>query len=60
MILFAHHVESEHLPVLAIFFCVGIWLGWQMMSVALKYLRPAPPVLAERDGGFRSGEPPVH
>jgi hypothetical protein len=35
MILLAHHVELEHLPVLAIFFAVGIWLGWQLMSLVL-------------------------
>jgi hypothetical protein len=32
--LFAHHVELEHIPVLAVFFCVGVWLGWQVLSLA--------------------------
>ena len=36
MILFAHHVELEHVPVLAVFLGVGIWLGWQVMSLIYK------------------------
>jgi hypothetical protein len=30
--LFAHHVEPEHFPVLAVFFAVGFWLGWSLLS----------------------------
>lgn len=32
MNLFAHHVELEHLPVLAVFLAVGFWLGWNIVS----------------------------
>jgi hypothetical protein len=39
MILLAHHVEPEHLPVLAIFFVVGMWLGWQIMTPVPRLLR---------------------
>ncbi len=43
MILLAHHVEPQHLPVLAVFLAVGIWSGWHAVSVVLKLLRgPAP------------------
>jgi hypothetical protein len=30
--LFAHHVEPQHYPILTIFFAVGLWLGWRLMS----------------------------
>ena len=36
MILIAHHVEFQHLPVLALFLGVGVWLGWQVLSLGLK------------------------
>ena len=36
MILFAHHVELQHLPVLAVFLMVGIWLGSHVVSRGLK------------------------
>jgi hypothetical protein len=36
MIVLAHHVELEHLPVLGIFLTVGIWLGWHVVSLALR------------------------
>ena len=36
MILFAHHVELEHLPVLGIFLAVGIWLGWHVTSLVYQ------------------------
>ncbi len=36
MILFAHHVELQHLPVLAVFLGVGIWLGWQATAFLCK------------------------
>ncbi len=36
MILLAHHVELQHLPVLAVFLGVGMWLGWQVMTRGLK------------------------
>jgi hypothetical protein len=29
-ILFAHHLELQHLPVLAAIFSAGIWVGWQL------------------------------
>ena len=36
MILFAHHVELQHVPVLAVFLAVGGWLGWHVMSLVFK------------------------
>jgi hypothetical protein len=36
MILLAHHVEVQHVPVLALFFGVGILLGWQAFSLVCK------------------------
>jgi len=36
MILFAHHVELQHVPVLALFLGVGMWLGWNVLSRGLK------------------------
>jgi hypothetical protein len=36
MILLAHHVEVQHLPVLTLFLGVGIWLGWQVLSLGFK------------------------
>jgi hypothetical protein len=32
MILLAHHIELQHVPVLAVFLGVGMWLGWQVVS----------------------------
>ena len=48
MMLFAHHVEPEHLPVLGIFACVGIWVGWRLMSLTLNYIRPSPEARGEQ------------
>jgi hypothetical protein len=36
MILLAHHVEWQHMPVLAVFLGVGIWLGWQLVALGCK------------------------
>ena len=33
--LFAHHIEAQHVPVLAIFLAVGFWLGWHSVSKLL-------------------------
>lgn len=33
--LFAHHVELQHVPVLAAFLAVGFWLGWHSVSKVL-------------------------
>lgn len=33
MILLAHHIELRHVPVLAVFLGVGIWLGWRFVSM---------------------------
>lgn len=30
--LFAHHVELMHVPVLAMMFIAGFWLGWLMIA----------------------------
>ena len=35
MTLLAHHIELQHLPVLAVFLGVGAWLGWQLVSRTL-------------------------
>ena len=39
MILFAHHGELQHLPVLAVFLGVGVWVGWRLMSGLLNLFR---------------------
>ncbi len=36
MMLFAHHVETQHLPVLVVFLAVGAWLGWHVVSLASR------------------------
>lgn len=36
MILLAHHLELQHVPVLAVFLGVGFWLGWHVLSLYLK------------------------
>jgi hypothetical protein len=36
MSLLGHHVELQHLPVLAVFLGVGIWFGWQVLSLVCK------------------------
>jgi hypothetical protein len=36
MILLAHHVELQHIPVLALFLGVGVWLGWHVLSFLCK------------------------
>ena len=28
MILLAHHIEVQHLPVVAVLFVAGGWIGW--------------------------------
>jgi hypothetical protein len=38
MILLAHHVEVQHVPVLVLFFGVGMWLGWQTISFLRKHM----------------------
>jgi hypothetical protein len=43
MNLFAHHVELQHVPVLAVFLAVGAWLGWHVASLALKGRDKGPP-----------------
>ena len=50
MILFAHHVELQHVPVLVLLFAVGGYLGWHVVSLLLRYLRPSPSALPEGDG----------
>jgi hypothetical protein len=49
MILFAHHVEPEHYPVLAVFLAVGVWLGWRAASSLVAWLRSASAKENERD-----------
>ena len=36
MNLLAHHVEPQHVPVLAVLLGVGIWLGWQVLSLVCR------------------------
>lgn len=35
-ILLAHHVMPQHVPVLAVIFGAGIWIGWRLVN---KYIR---------------------
>jgi hypothetical protein len=30
--LFAHHVEPQHYPILALFLAVGIYTGWSIVG----------------------------
>jgi hypothetical protein len=32
MMLFAHHLEAQHLPVLLAIFAAGFYIGWQVLS----------------------------
>jgi hypothetical protein len=34
--LFAHHVELYHVPVLAVLFAAGAWIGWKFVSTLAK------------------------
>jgi hypothetical protein len=43
MILFAHHVELQHVPVLAIILVAGILLGWGAISRLLAWTRSSAP-----------------
>jgi len=27
--LLAHHLEPHHVPILAVIFVAGVWIGWQ-------------------------------
>jgi hypothetical protein len=36
MILLAHHIEVQHLPVVAVLFVAGGWIGWQFVQRVLK------------------------
>jgi uncharacterized membrane protein YciS (DUF1049 family) len=38
--LFAHHVQPEHIPVLAVLFAAGFWLGWQLVSRSVRKQSP--------------------
>ena len=33
---FAHHVELYHVPVLAVLFAAGAWIGWKFVSAIVK------------------------
>jgi hypothetical protein len=30
--LFAHHVELQHVPILLLFFVVGVYTGWSVLG----------------------------
>jgi hypothetical protein len=32
MMLLAHHLEAHHVPVLAVLFAAGFYIGWQALS----------------------------
>jgi hypothetical protein len=34
--LFAHHLEPEHVLVMSVLFLAGGWLGWAMTSFLIK------------------------
>jgi hypothetical protein len=36
MILLAHHLELYHVPVLVVLFAAGAWIGWRLVSTAMK------------------------
>jgi hypothetical protein len=44
-VIFAHHLEPEHLAVMAVLFLLGGWIGWGMTSFFInrnnKKLRPS-------------------
>jgi hypothetical protein len=40
-LLWAHHLELQHVPVLTVFFGVGVWVGWHLLSKLLN--RSGPP-----------------
>jgi len=40
--LLAHHLEPQHVPVLAAFLAVGFWLGWHLLSKLLARRAGAP------------------
>lgn len=35
-LLFAHHVEPHHIPVLAVLLGVGVWAGWHAAGNILR------------------------
>jgi len=32
MMMLAHHLEAHHLPVLAVLFAAGFFIGWQILG----------------------------
>ena len=32
MILLAHHLEAHHVPLFALFFATGFYVGWQLLG----------------------------
>jgi hypothetical protein len=42
-VLFAHHVEAHHVPVLLAIGAAGFWIGWNLVSRVIEHLaRRAP------------------
>ena len=39
MHLLAHHVEVEFIPIYIGQFCLGIWVGWQLVAGLSRYVR---------------------
>jgi hypothetical protein len=48
MILLAHHLEPQHVPVLLAIFAAGVFIGWQALS---RWLAPGGATESDRRGG---------
>jgi hypothetical protein len=35
-VLFAHHLEPEHVLVMGVLFLAGVWIGWGMTSFLIN------------------------
>ncbi len=42
-VLFAHHLEAHHVPVLVALFAAGVFIGWQALSRLLTRAPAAEP-----------------
>jgi hypothetical protein len=51
MILLAHHLEAQHVPVLAALFTAGFFVGWQVVSRWLSRRSAATPGRSASDTG---------
>ena len=49
-ILFAHHLEAHHFPILVCLFAAGCYVGWQCMSAWLTRGQTNSPGNIRQDG----------